>query len=356
MHNCRSKSVAAIQYSCLLTLLLILLLGCGKGGDGSSGTTPVVNTFVNPVMNGSDPWIIQHGGMYYYTHTLGNRVVLWKQPTVANMASATSAEVLRPLPAQAYSANIWAPELHRANNKWYLYFTAGSGPDQTQRTWVLENDAPDPLSNTWTMKGRLFTADTDFWAIDGTLLEYNSGLFFLWSGRPDASKQDQWLYIARMKDPFTLEGNAVVLSKPELGWERIGGPVNEAPQVLKNKAGDVFLVYSASGCWTDDYALGMLSLKRGGNPMVAADWDKSAQPVFTKNTGGNAFGPGHNAFFKSANGLEDWIIYHANNQSGEGCGDKRNVRMQPFGWSAAGVPQFGNPVRTGLPIPNPGGE
>jgi GH43 family beta-xylosidase len=100
----------------------------------------------------------------------------------------------------------------------------------------------------------------------------------------------------------------------------------------------------------------MLTLKTGGDPMKIADWTKTGSPVFTKNPSARAFGPGHNAFFKSPDGKEDWIIYHANNNSGEGCGDKRNVRIQKYTWNASGVPQFGVPQNTGTPIVNPSGE
>jgi GH43 family beta-xylosidase len=340
----------------LYFLALVSVSGCEKNGGSGPGTPPAANTFVNPIMSGSDPWIIQRGNTYYYTHTMGNRIVLWKSTSISQMASAPSVEVFKPVSGQPFGANVWAPELHYLNDKWYMYFTAGTGADETQRTWVLENPAADPTSGTWTMKGRIFAGDTDFWGIDGTVLEYNSQMYFLWSGRPNQSIQDQNIYIAKMQNPWTLEGPSVLLSKPELNWERLGGPVNEAPQVLKNAGGQVFMVYSASGCWTDDYALGMLTLKTGGDPMNAADWTKGNSPVFTKSPAANAFGPGHNAFFKSPDGREDWIMYHANNNSGEGCGEKRNVRIQKFTWNASGVPQFGTPERTGVGLVKPGGE
>jgi len=340
----------------LFFLAFGFLGGCKKNGTNNPGNPPAANTFINPVMNGSDPWIIQQGDSYYYSHTLGNRIVLWKSKSVARMASAQSVEIFRPASGQPFSANIWAPELHYLDNKWYVYFTAGGGADETQRTWVLENPAADPATGVWTMKGRIFAADADFWAIDGTVLDYNGQLYFLWSGRPVQSIQDQHIYIAKMQNPWTLEGPSVVLTKPELSWERIGGPVNEAPQVLKNSAGRLFMVYSGSGCWTDDYALGMLTLKTGGDPMKKEDWTKSSGPVFSKSPAASAFGPGHNAFFKSPDGNEDWIMYHANNNSGEGCAEKRNVRIQKFTWNAGGMPEFGVPQKTGTAIPSPGGE
>ena len=100
----------------------------------------------------------------------------------------------------------------------------------------------------------------------------------------------------------------------------------------------------------------MLTLKDGGDPLIAADWSKTPQPVFTKNAANNAFGPGHNGFFTARNGQEQWIIYHANTNSGQGCGNSRNVRMQQFTYSASGMHQLGTPVKVGAPLHKPGGE
>ncbi len=317
---------------------------------------PAANTFTNPLLSGSDPWVIKKDDFYYYAHTLGNRVALWKTKTMSKLNSAPITTIFSAAPGTPNSSNVWAPELHFLDGKWYVYYTAGSGPDNTQRTWVLENSNADPLSGTWVDKGRIFTTDADFWAIDGTVLEYNSNKYFIWSGRPNMTVQNQNIYIAKMTNAWTIEAPAIKLTQPELSWEVNGGPVNEGPEILKNNSGKTFLIYSASGCWTDDYALGMLTLKDGGNPLLPADWTKNAQPVFAKQPSNNAYGPGHNAFFKSPDGTEDWIIYHANTNAGEGCGTARNIRMQKFSWNVDGTPNFGIPVKAGTALNIPAGE
>ncbi len=341
----------------LLIAATIVPTACKKtSGDNCCPIPPPETGFTNPVLSGSDPWIYKNDSIYYYTQTSGNRIMLWKTKAVSKLSTATTKTVFTPAAGTANAANIWAPEIHFFDNKWYIYYTAGSGTDVSQRTWVLENTSADPTTGAWTDKGRIFSAASDFWAIDGTAFEHNGSRYFLWSGRPDPSVQNQNIYISKMINPWTLESTSAVLTKPELSWEQTGGPVNEAPQIIKNSTGNVFLVYSASGCWTDEYSLGLLSLKNGGDPLQPGDWTKSPLPVFVKSAMNNAYGPGHNAFFKSADGKEDWIIYHANNNSNEGCGDKRNIRMQRMNWSAGGLPQFGEPVRTGMKMDLPSGE
>jgi GH43 family beta-xylosidase len=148
----------------------------------------------------------------------------------------------------------------------------------------------------------------------------------------------------------------VKIATPENAWEVRGFPVNEGPEILRNAAGRTFLVYSGSYCGDDRYGLGLISFKEGGDPMDIKSWTKMPDPIFTGLASANAFGVGHNGFFKSKDGKEDWVIYHANSAAGQGCGNDRNVRMQKFSWTPDGLPVLGEPVATGLAIPVPSGE
>ncbi len=349
--------------------LMILSAGCGKGGGNDPtptppiDTTPVItNTFTNPLLpSGPDPWVAQKDGYYYYTHTLGNKVALWKTSKMDELKNAVPVTVWAPPINTAYSNDIWAPELHYLDNKWYIYVAAdSSGINSTHRIYVLENAATDPTTGTWTLKGKL-TDVTNKWAIDASVFTYNNIEYIIWSGWQGDVDGEQDIFISKLSNPYTIGSERVLISKPTFGWETkitsgINVIVNEGPEALINSSNKLFLTFSAGGCWSDDYALGLLSLKDGGDPLNAADWTKNADPVFTKNTSGGAFGPGHNGFFNSPDGTEDWIIYHANNSSGQGCGDARNPRMQKFTWNSDGTPNFGMPVAIGTKINKPSGE
>ncbi len=347
----------------LLFLLILTGSGCKKntvpvGVNPPPPPPPVEKTFKNPLLNNApDPYVIKKDSTYYYSSTLGNRIGIWKTTAMSKLSTAPYVSVYSPPPSGANSNNLWAPEFYFTNNKWYIYYTAGNGEDSTQRIWVLENNNPDPTIGTWTNKGRIYNPAADMWAIDGTILELNGNQYLLWSGRPDLDMQNQNIYISKMSDPWTLEGSVTLLSKPEFLWET-NGAVNEGPEIIKNPQGKIFLVYSASGCWTDEYGLGLLSLKDNGDPLNASDWTKYPTPVFMKSTSNNVYGPGHNSFFKSKDGTEDWIIYHANAapENGQGCGSTRSTRMQKFTWKADGTPDFGVPVSTNTAIKVPSGE
>src|SRR5690606_7792485 len=83
-------------------------------------------------------------------------------------------------------------------------------------------------------------------------------------------------------------------------------------------------------------------------------WHKFDQPVFSKGNG--VYGPGHNGFFKSPDGTEDWLIYHGNASELEGCSSTRSVRAQKFTWNDDGTPNFGEPVAAATPVASPSGE
>ena len=316
-------------------------------------------TFSNPLLPaGADPWCIYKNGYYYYTNTTGRNISIWKTKTIAALKTAEKKIVFTPPGSGPYSKELWAPEIHFLNNKWYIYFAADSGNNVSHRIWVLENSSADPLAGEWQMKGKLLTPG-DKWSIDGSIFEHKKQLYFIWSGWDGDVNGQQNIYIAKMKNPWTLEDKRAKISSPELDWEIHGDlnnandvphvNVNEGPEVLTNK-NKLFLIYSASGCWTDYYALGMLSTSDTSDLMNPSSWKKYPHPVFTQSKENSVFAPGHNSFFKSPDGKEDWILYHANDKAGEGCGRYRSPRAQPFTWTKDGLPNFGVPISTKTPI------
>ena len=184
----------------------------------------------------------------------------------------------------------------------------------------------------------------------------------IWSGWEGDQNGQQDIYIARMKNPWTIKTKRTRISSPNLEWERNGDlhdaanpphvNVNEGPQILLHKS-KVFLIYSASGCWTDYYALGMLTFTGRKNLLDFSLWRKSLTPVFKQSKENNVYAPGHNSFFRSPDGNEDWILYHANSQPGQGCGKNRSPRAQKFTWNIDGTPNFGDPVKAGLALSVP---
>lgn len=341
-------------------LFYAVLVFCFFIGDT---TAQQPKTFTNPLLPaGADPWCIYRDGFYYYTHTTGKNITIWKTKSIALLRTAQKKIVFTPPKTGPYSKEIWAPEIHWLQGKWYIYFAADSGRNESHRLWVLENSAADPMQGEWVMKGKLTTPD-DKWSIDGSVFEHKNKLYLIWSGWEGDINFQQNIYICAMSNPWTSEGKRVKISSPGLDWETHGDldnpddvphvNVNEGPQILAYK-NNLFLIYSASGCWTDFYALGMLTSNAESDLLDAASWKKSVKPVFKKSTKNKVYAPGHNSFFKSPDGKQDWILYHANSSPGQGCGMWRKPRAQQFTWNSDGTPDFGVPVScsTSIKIPS----
>jgi hypothetical protein len=127
--------------------------------------------------------------------------------------------------------------------------------------------------------------------------------------------------------------------------------VNEGPQVaIRN--GIINLVYSASGSWTNDYCLGLITADANRDLLDPASWHKREEPIFV--SGNGLYGPGHHSFTTSPDGTEDWIVYHVAKYKDAGW--NREVRMQPFTWNADNTPNLGVPADPNLPLSLPSGE
>jgi GH43 family beta-xylosidase len=316
------------------------------------GVAPRADTFCNPVAPGADPWVVFHDGFYYWCASEGDLgVAIYRSERLTERGD--KIVVWRAPQRGPYSGEIWAPELHRLDGRWYIYVAASNGRNENHRMIVLEAVGDEPTSE-FRFKAELYTGDhvttgaKNRWAIDGTILELRGQRYLLWSGWAD-ERDEQWLYIATLENPWTVSSNRVRLcANDDYAWERVDETtatrgLNEAPQVLL-RGGRVFVVYSASASWEISYKLGLLELGAGRDPLDPTAWKKFPQPVFqaTRTT----WGVGHCAFTRSPDGAEDWIVYHAKLETKPNW--KRAVHVQRFEWSDDGMPQFGAPVSAGV--------
>jgi GH43 family beta-xylosidase len=99
----------------------------------------------------------------------------------------------------------------------------------------------------------------------------------------------------------------------------------------------------------------MLTTHIDSDPMDPDAWFKSPEPVFQQSPENGVYGTGHNCFFKSPDGSEDWILYHANDDPNNGCGNKRSPRAQRIQWREDDMPSFGAPLPTSQLIVKPSG-
>ncbi|MDQ8733139.1 family 43 glycosylhydrolase [Paenibacillus sp. LHD-38] len=324
----------------------------GTGGvyNGHGGTFK--NTLA--LIDTPDPSILYQDGYYYMTFTHNGTDIMIMKSRTLDFHQAERKVVWYPPIDTMYSANLWAPEIQYIQGKYYIYFAADNGNNENHRMYALESETDDPMGS-YAFKGQV-TDSTNKWAIDGLTLEHDDRLYFVWSGWEGDMNIQQNTYIAPMSNPYTISGPRVLLSEPDLDWEKAGGPpfINEGQAILK-KDGRLFIAYSGAGSWTPFYSIGLLELDSGADPLDASKWKKAEEPLMQMNGEAEVYGPGHNTFVRSPDGTEDWIVYHATSGQSDGW-NNRKARAQRIEWQADGMPAFGKPLALNTAIEVPAGS
>jgi GH43 family beta-xylosidase len=305
------------------------------------------NQFINPLaLQRADPHVKKAAdGTYYFIATVPeyDRIELRKSKTINGIKEAERVVVWRKHEKGPMGNHIWAPELHRIDGKWYIYFAAGGAEDKWKiRMYALSNPSEDPTKGEWKEEGQI-VAKRDEFSLDATTFEHNSQRYMIWTDRASNTVVNTGLYIAKMTSPTTLGDKQVVISQPTYEWEIQGHRVNEAPAVIIRN-GKVFVTFSASA--TDaSYNIGLLWADKDSDLLDPASWHKLPEPVFFTNESLKRFGPGHNSFTVAEDGKTDVIIYHARDYKeidGEPLYDpNRHTRARVLRWTKEGMPDFG---------------
>ncbi|EOC1301783.1 glycoside hydrolase family 43 protein [Cronobacter dublinensis] len=298
----------------------------------------------------ADPFILHHQGQYYFIASVPeyDRLEIRRAPSIESLRHAAPVVVWRKPDTGPTSELIWAPELHYIQGKWYIYFaaapTCGLKDSMFQhRMYVLECADSDPLTGTWVEKGQIKTP-YDTFSLDATTFEHQGKLWYLWAQKAPDIPGNSNLYLCEMENPWTLKGEPVMLSKPELEWECRGFLVNEGPAVVKHGE-RLFVAYSASAT-DENYCMGLLWIDQAADMRDPRNWHKSPKPVFTTSYENRQYGPGHNSFTTTPDG-QDVLVYHARNYTeieGDPLWDpNRHTRVKLVTWDEDGMPQFGVP-------------
>ncbi len=355
----RARRVRHVARACLLPLAALpLALPLGACHRAPNGDAPrgAPDTWVNPLVRQlADPHVFRDAdGTYYYTATVPeyDRIELRRARSIQGLGDAPAAVIWRKHAAGAMGAHVWAPEIHRIDGKWYVYFAAGSAESVWDiRMYVLESASDDPLRGPWIEKGEIHTgidSGRESFALDATTFVHRGTRYLAWAQRERGIRGNSNLYLAAMANPWTIRGTPVRISRPEYAWEQVKYWVNEGPAVLA-RHGRVFLTYSASA--TDSsYCMGMLTAADTSDLLDPRSWTKSPVPVFRSSAATGQWGPGHNAFTVDRSGV-DVMLYHARDYRdivGDPLNDpNRHTRAQRIRWRVDGTPDFGVPVADG---------
>ena len=315
----------------------------------------------------ADPWLFRHEGKFYLTQTGSSKVLVEEAKTLSGLSSpkctkhlAYDAKVDPMLATLGYTGanGVWSPEIHHFSDDdfpghagWYM-FTAlrdsAPGDSRHVKSVVLKSlsGKPEgPYGNPVT--GEKYAShlvlDKDGapypgWLVGQTVLRIREGewkgvysLFVSETGRGTADFHQE-IRIARLKTPWQMASDTGIVTVPTQPWESIGsGPITDPVKRLKTPyyprvvegatavygdRGEVYLIYSGSGFWTN-YGLGQLTWT-GGDPLRTSSWVKYAgNPVFGVADGKGRHlrgvdkqGAGHASFFVDEAGKRH-MVYHA---------------------------------------------
>ncbi|NQX26177.1 family 43 glycosylhydrolase [Microbacteriaceae bacterium VKM Ac-2854] len=324
---------------------------------------PLVERRADPdVTLGDDGW-------YYFTGsypTTSNsdpegydRIVLRRAQTIAGLKTAPESVLWDEANDPVLNRYIWAPELTKIGDDWYILFTAGRGsvfdirPAMLKFTGAEFSGAATLDPANWTSLGQMKAKAGDVaftaFSLDMTYLE-NQGRHYVAWAQSGVDGSMLWFAEIDPNEPNQLISNAMVLSSPKFAWEKntaTNQSIDEGAAFIKND-GKIIASFSASTV-DDKYAVGLLYADEDANLLDPASWQKVQYPVLTSADVPGQVGPGHNSFTVDEFG-NPVIVYHSrtiNDTSlpGEatdaGLNDpRRHARAATVHWDSAGLPVF----------------
>jgi len=323
-----------------------------------------MNRFCNPIapFDAPDPFVTYDPvtGYYYALFTRQDKLEIFRSRRAGSLLTDNDSKVIFTLAdGHGYTDSIWAPEMHRApDGRWYVYSSGREiidGKDE-YHLFVMGALSDDPFGE-WEFKGKPFTAE---WGIDPTMYTAPDGRQYMCFSyiTNDETGHHNTLQIREMENPWTFGERYAVIARPELPWEKMPPfdkrrTINEGPFFVE-AGGRLFILYSANACWMVEYCLGVLEFT-GGDLCDSANWVKHPEPVFT--TGNGVYGPGHASFFRSPDGSELWIAYHAMDGWNENNNWKpRYMHLQKVHLDENGTFTPAHPVADGEMMDPPAGE
>ena len=316
--------------------------------------------FSNPLSkdNFSDPFITydKKTGYYYFIASCQcNQLTLYRSKHVGDILTNGESKVVYECGENKVYGPMWAPEMYKYGDRWYIYTSCREEWHDNlfairKQPLILKSITEDPFD------GFEFGSmpDPSIFAIDPSCAIIDDKQYICYS---EVVEGQQVLVIREMSDPLTFTENRAEIARAALDWELVEGyreySINEGAFFLK-KGERLYIIYSANGCWSDDYCLGVLEYL-GGEICDARNWKKHPEPLFVKGNG--IYGVGHASFFASPDDSELWCAYHCLLRSNPSLEEMdRHTCIQKISFDENNYPVMGEPIGIGKEIDSPSGE
>ncbi len=300
--------------------------------------SPAGLSFPDPVLPGDapDPYVTYdaENGYYYALYTECSRISILRARSLAGLASGERTVVFRAVPGEnGIYGDLWAPEMHRIGDRWYIYSSGRTVPRPDGVVWAggyrlitFASRTSDPFDG-FDYCG---IADREHQAIDPTVTRSPDGKLLLCHvihGLGDG------LFFRELITPAEPSGEIAHLCSPDSVGE---GRVNEGAFFVTSPNGRRFLVFSAFGCFDDRYRLCVMEYL-GGPYESSESWAKDDEPLLTSFDG--LYGPGHASFFTAEDG-NLYVAFHAMHPEAHGSGNPvpRYLHIRPVVFDGTGYP------------------
>jgi beta-xylosidase len=282
--------------------------------------------YMNPIFAGDypDPSILRDGDTYYMVHSSFEYypgLLIWKSSDLINWTPVTNA-------LHKYIGSVWAPEIIKFKNKYYIYFPAGG------RNYVVSANFID---GPWSDPIELKVEGID----PGHFIDENGKRYLYFSSGN---------YVQLSDDGLSVQG------EPKHAYD--GWPIPkewsielfslEGPKMAKH--GDYYYLTVAEGGTAGPATGHMIISARSKSPF--GPWENSPfNPIDrTKNKNERWWSKGHGTLFEDSKG-KWWIVFHAYEKDYLNMG--RQTLMEPVEWTKDGWFKIPNDIKTENPIKRP---
>lgn len=309
-----------------IALFLLCLCFIGDAQSQSHSTNSPTGFYTNPIFAGDypDPSILRDGDNYYMVHSSFEYypgLLIWHSKDLINWSPVTNA-------LHTYLGSIWAPDLVKYNNKYYIYF-----PVQNTNYVVTADSIGGPWSDPVDLKiGNIdpgHVADA----------EGNRYLYFNNGG-----------YVPLSRDGLSVTGKMVHSYD---GWTipnswSIECFCMEGPKLVKH--GDYYYLTVAEGGTAGPTTGHMVVSARSKSPL--GPWENSPyNPIIrAKDNSEKWCSVGHGTPFKGPND-KWWIIFHGYENGHYNMG--RQTLLAPIEWTADGWYKLPGDIKIDEPIKAP---
>ncbi|MFP9114349.1 family 43 glycosylhydrolase [Flavobacterium sp. RHBU_3] len=311
-----------------LTLLLtVATFAVHAQNQGKAPAT--ATTFTNPVFAGDypDPSILRDGKDYYIVHSSFDYypgLTIWHSQDLINWVPVVSALTKNVGP-------VWAPDLVKYNNRFYIYFPAN------QTNYVI---SADKITGPWSAP-----VDLKIGYIDPGHVTDDKGNRYLYFSSGD--------YVQLAKDGMSTVGAA---KHAYDGWPiprewSIECFCMEGPKLFKR--GDYYYLTVAEGGTAGPATSHMVISARSKTPF--GPWENSPyNPVVrTQSPSEQWWSKGHSTIFEDAYG-KWWMLFHGYEKGYYNLG--RQTLLQPVEWTKDGWYKVPDGIETNKPIAKPQGK